>query len=64
MATVNGVSTGTTMFPFADRSLLVKVDGVLISTASYVEDDGLCGDFHLTWQIDPDETVTVQYQGR
>ena len=64
MTTVNGVSTGTTQFPYADRSLLVKVDGVLISTASYVEDDGLCGDFHLTWEKDPSEVVTVKYIGR
>jgi hypothetical protein len=64
MTTVNGVSTGTTAHPYADRSLLVKVDGVLISPASYVEDDGLCGDFHLLWKIDADETVTVKYQGR
>ncbi len=64
MTTENGVSVGTTQFPYADRSLQVKVDGVLISTASYTETDGLCGDFALSWQIDADETVTVKYIGR
>jgi hypothetical protein len=64
MTTVNGVSAGTTANPYADRSLQVKVDGNIISPASFTEDDGLCGDFHLSWEIDVGETVQVKYQGR
>jgi hypothetical protein len=57
-------STGTTAFPYATGSLLVKVDGVLISTASYTETDPTTGAFTLSWVIDSDEIVTVQYLGR
>ena len=64
MSTVGGVSTGTTAYPYADGSLKVKVDGVLISPASYVETDGATGDFALTWIVDADEVVTVTYLGR
>ena len=49
--------------PHPRGSLLVKVDGLIISPASYVEDDPSCGDFHLTWQIDSDEVVSVKYTG-
>lgn len=56
-------STGTTAFPYAAGSLKVKVDGVLISPASYVETDPTTGDFTLSWVIDSDEVVTVSYQG-
>jgi hypothetical protein len=56
------VSVGTTAFPYAPTSLLVKVDGVLISPASYTETDPNAGDFALAWLLDGDETVLVQYQ--
>lgn len=62
MTTVGGVSTGTTAFPYANLSLKVKVDGVLISPASFVETDGSLGTFALTWIVDSDEVVTVSYQ--
>lgn len=64
MTTSGGVSVGTTAFPYADGSLQVKVDGVLISPAGYTETDPSCGDFSLTWLLDPDEVVTVKYIGR
>jgi hypothetical protein len=64
MTTVGGVSTGTTAFPYADRSLQVKVDGVIISPASFTETDGACGDFALSWEVDPDNVVQVSYKGR
>lgn len=63
MSTVGGVSTGTTAFPYASSSLRVKVDGLLISSASYVETDAATGAFALTWIVDSDEVVTVMYQG-
>lgn len=53
---------GTTAFPYATGSLQVKVDGVLISRASYTETIPDCGDFTLAWDPDDDEVVTVQYQ--
>lgn len=61
MTPSGGVSVGTTAFPYAPLSLLVKVDGLLISPASYVESDPNTGDFALTWLLDGDETVLVQY---
>lgn len=57
-------STGTTQFPYADGSLQVKVDGVLISPASYDETDPATGAFTLLWVIDSDEVVSVQCLGR
>ena len=57
-------AVGTTAYPYADESLLVKVDGVLISPASYTETDPAAGTFTLSWTPDTDETVTVQYLGR
>ena len=57
-------AVGTTEFPYADGSLLVKVDGLLISTASYTETDPAAGTFTLSWTPDTDEVVTVQYIGR
>jgi hypothetical protein len=62
MSPSGGVSVGTTAFPYAPLSLLVKVDGVLISPASYTETDPNAGDFALAWLLDGDETVLVQYQ--
>lgn len=67
MSTVGGVSTGATAFVWAAGSLRVKVDGVTISPASYVDTGAALtpatGDFALTWELDGDETVTVDYQG-
>ncbi len=64
MTTSGGVSVGTTLFPYADRSLQVKVDGVLISPSSYTETDPETGAFALSWLLDPSEVVQVRYQGR
>ena len=57
-------AVGTTAYPYADGSLLVKVQGVLISRASYTETDPAAGTFTLAWSPDPAEVVTVQYIGR
>lgn len=57
-------AVGTTLYPYADGSLLVKVDGILISVASYTETDPAAGTFTLDWVPDTDEVVTVQYLGR
>lgn len=57
-------STGATVYPYATGSLQVRVDGVLISTASYSETDPATGAFTLNWVIDSDEVVSVTYQGR
>ena len=62
LTTVGGVSTGTTAFPYASGSLKIKVDGVLISPASYTETDNTTGDFALSWIVDTDEVVLVSYQ--
>ncbi len=56
-------AVGTTEWPYAAGSLLVKVDGLLISRASYTETDPAAGTFTLSWAPDSDEVVTVQYQG-
>jgi hypothetical protein len=63
VVTITGTS-GTTRFPYATGSLIVHVDGVVITRASYVETNPITGDFDLTWDPDPDEVVTVDYQGR
>lgn len=57
-------AVGTLDFPYADGSLKVRVDGVLITPASYTETSPSAGTFTLDWQPDTDETVTVDYQGR
>lgn len=56
-------ATGTTAFGYAAGSLLVKVDGVTISKASFTETDPATGTFTLSWTPDTDEVVTVTYQG-
>ena len=56
-------AVGTTLFGYALGSLIVKVDGVTISRASYTETDPAAGTFTLSWVPDTDETVTVSYQG-
>lgn len=61
VATTAGV--GTTAFPYSPGSLVVYIDGVKISTASYVETDPAAGTFTLSWTPDSDETVKVDYQG-
>jgi hypothetical protein len=62
VVTMSG-ATGTTLFPYTTGSLEVKVDGVLISPASYTETDNTTGAFTLSWSPDTDEVVTVRYQG-
>ncbi len=64
MTTSGGVSVGTTLYPYQDRSLQIKVDGVLISPASYTETDPATGAFALSWLLDSSEVVQVRYQGR
>jgi hypothetical protein len=56
-------ATGTAPFPYAAGSLEVKVDGSLISPASYTETDPATGEFTLSWTPDADEVVTVRGQG-
>lgn len=63
MTVGSGISSGTTAFPYATGSLEVKVDGVPVLASHIVEDDNTTGAFHLDWEIDADETVTVRYQG-
>jgi hypothetical protein len=64
MTPSGGVSVGVAPFPYADGSLLVRVDGIQITAASYVESDGATGGFALAWLLDGDETVTVKILGR
>lgn len=57
-------AVGTTVWPYADGSVILRVDGVLISRASYTETDGAAGTITLSWTPDTDEVVTCDYQGR
>ena len=57
-------AVGTLDFPYADGSLRVKVNGILISSASITETNPAAGTFTLAWSPDADETVRVDYQGR
>lgn len=56
-------AVGTTVWPYAAGSPKVRVDGVLISSASYAETDPAAGTITLSWTPDADETVTIDYQG-
>jgi hypothetical protein len=49
-------------FPYASGSLEIKVDNVLISRASYTENN-TAGTFTLSWTPDTDEVVTARAQG-
>lgn len=59
-----GASTTTLTldWPYAVGSLRVRVDGRPISSASYVETTPGSGVVTLSWAIDADETVRVDYQ--
>jgi hypothetical protein len=54
-------AVGTTAYGYIDGSLKVRVDGLLISPASYTETDSEAGTFTLSWTPDSDEVVTVDY---
>ena len=56
-------AVGTLDYGYAAGSLKIRVDGVLISPASYTETDPAAGTFTLSWTPDTDETVTCDYQG-
>ena len=56
-------AVGTLDYGYAAGSLRIRVDGVLISPASYTETDPAAGTFTLSWTPDTDETVTCDYQG-
>jgi hypothetical protein len=61
--TIGASTTTLTLdWPYAVGSLSIKVDGILISPASYVETTPGSGVVTLSWAIDADETVTVSYQ--
>jgi hypothetical protein len=55
-------AVGDLGFPYASGSLQIKVDSVLISAASYTENN-TAGTFTLSWITDTDETVTARAQG-
>ncbi len=55
-------AVGTLDYPYASI-LKVRVDGVIISPASYTETNPGAGTFTLAWVPATDETVTVDYQG-
>lgn len=57
-------AVGTLDFPYANGSLRVTVDGILISAASITETNPAAGTFTLAWSPDPGETVVASYQGR
>jgi hypothetical protein len=56
-------AVGTLDYGYAPGSLVIRVDGVLISPASYTETNPAAGTFTLSWDPDDDETVRVTYQG-
>lgn len=60
--TLTGGTDGDLGFAYASGSLQIKVDGVLISPASY-DEDNTAGTFTLHWTPASDEVVTARAQG-